>query len=93
MESPSQNPQVISPQHQQTSSAQNIMEEVRQAQALQAEREAKEIGEMITMQSNLAGLRQYNQNRQREYITTGLTFGLGGFLVGIVLFGLGGKDK
>ncbi len=69
------------------------MEEVRQAQALQAEREAKEIGEMITMQSNLAGLRQYNQNRQREYITTGLTFGLGGFLVGIVLFGLGGKDK
>jgi len=93
MESPSQNPQAISAGHEQVTSAQNILAQARQMEALVTEKERAQELTRVRMESALAGLQEHNGMIRRDYFAQGVTFGLGGFLVGIVLFGLGGKDK
>jgi len=94
MDNPSQNPQAISAEHTQVTSAQNILAQARQMEALVSEKEKAEELARVRMESALAGLQEHNGMIRRDYFAQGLTFGLAGFLGGVILFGaLGGKDK
>jgi len=93
MEHLSQNPQVTSDQHREVTQAEGIMADVRKAQAMQFAKDEKKIAERIEMQARVAGLKEYNSQRQMEYYKKGLTWGLAGFVLGIIGFGFGGSSK